>query len=284
MTLMKVRLGRRRDRENLRPLTEKEIQKKLYGGYVEAPLPPESSEPLRVEFPPAFKKGKTRPALPSKIKKIRISIPWGKIVSAFAVGFKATFSATRILVSRIATGWGLGILVAALLFVGIHSLNNYRTAAMKAAKPRRPEMVQRVFKRKVRTPEKFPSPLQPATPEAKQPAKREEKVSSPVLPSPAAVNVVKEPPIALPPPETGKPYVIQVCTYANENDANKLVNQMKQAGLPAFAQSLARTNGKTFYLVFLGRFETFREAQVKLKAFRSEPLARDFPDSFVREL
>ena len=268
---MKVRLGKRRERESLRPLTEKEIQKKLYGGYIEAPLPPESSEPLRVE-PSAPKKGKTRPTLPIKIKKIRISIPWGKIASAFAVAFKATFSATRILVSRIATGWGLGILVAAVLFVGIHSLNNYRTAAMKAAKPRRPEMIQRVFKRKVRAPE------------TKQPPTREEKVSSPV-PSPAAAeNVVKEPPVAPPSPETGKLYVIQVCTYANENDANKLVNQMKQAGLPAFAHSLARTNGKTFYLVFLGRFETFREAQVKLKAFRSEPLARDFPDSFVREL
>ena len=279
MTLMKVRLGEKKGKDSLRPLTEKEIQKKLYGGYLDTPQVEEEAEPEWVA-PPKSKKGKeTRTvALPKEPKKkITVSIPWGKIAASLSVAFKTLVGMVRILLSRVATGWSLGIVAIVVLFLAVHSLNSYRTAAMKATKPKRPQTIEMARRRR------RPNPPNKTVQLSLEKKPLRQEMMPPLMPVSPVLSVVKE---ITPPPASGtqKPYVIQVCTYASEADANKLVDQMKQLHLSAFAQSLARSSGKTFYLVFLGRFETFQEAQLKLKEFRSQPIAKDFQDSFVREL
>jgi cell division septation protein DedD len=163
---------------------------------------------------------------------------------------------------------GASVLAIALVFFAIHSLNVYRANAMKRA-PKPPVKVSAV---REKTPPPVPASVEPAsTPltEAKQTILAEppatKKPTAPSLPS-------------------AKAYVIQICSYAREEDAQRLTNEMLQKNLPAFYNQVDRANGKAFYLVFLGRFASFQEAQGKLDEFRKDPSAQDFADSFVRSL
>ena len=296
MTLMKAPPLGRKEKKSLRPLTEKEIQQKLYGGYLEdSQSVIEKESEIEWVAPPKIKIVKekatrTPPALPKK--KIAISIPWKKIgrqslfivqrtLVLLSVFFKALWSAARFLGSKFNNGWTLGILAVFVLFLAVHGLNSYRTTAMKTAKPKGMAASEKFRRKRVLFP-KATKALQPAS--ENQPVRHETVIPS-VVPVPPVMNMVKEPPSSpLSAAETAQPYVIQVCTYANQTDANKLVDRMKELHLPAFVQPLVRSNGKAYYLVFLGRFETFQEAQIKLKQFRSQPIAQSFQDSFVPEL
>jgi len=235
--MIKVRIGRE-SQESLRPLTEKEIQKKLYGAYAESvPLEEERVEPKRLDL--------RGPKEKKKIAWRKLLAPAGKIVSFIWKAAKR--------VEKIPARWGVGFFSVVLVFLAIHALNAYRTQAMKVPRPA-PEA----------------APLEPVVSEARE----EINLPPPVLKPVAA--------IPLKPPK--KPYAIQVATYAAQRDAQRLAEQMKEAGFSAFIQPSSRPNGKTFYLVFLGRFATFREAEAKFKEFHRNPLAGDFEDSFIRML
>lgn len=252
MTLMKLRIGRKRDEASLRPLTEKEIQKRLYGAYQEEGGLKEEIESILAE-PRRKEKG----FVFSPEKKASFRRAWQKGVSSFAKAFAGFAKFSAKFLQKTASGWGAGILIVALLFLGIHVLNGYRVKAMKASRPQKQQ-----------------PPAQTRFVEAG---------SGEVPASVAPLPTVQAPPPP-PPPSPRKPYVIQVCTYANQTDAEGLAEKMRAANLPAFVEPMGRTNGKTFYPVFLGRFETFREAQAKLKEFRGRPVSGDFQDSFIRTL
>lgn len=267
MTLTKVRLSWKRERGSLRPLTEKEIQKKLYGTYqgtgmTEERLDLGSLGPTQAE----------KVSAPLPRMKPSFSPDWTKISSVVFIGLKVFGSALRITASRIGTKWGVGVLATTLLFLGVHALNVYRTAAMKSPKAS-------VVQKKITQPAPPPPVQRGATQQPSAP--KEEKIIPSILPVPPVMRVIKDPATPLPPE---KSYVVQICTYANEKDARRLVNQIAGARFPTFLHSIHRPNGKIFYLVLLGRFQTFSEAQTKLKEFRGKPIARDFPDSFVRTL
>lgn len=234
----------KRSESSLRPLTEKEIQEKLYGAYREEEESGVKEGMKSVLAPP-----------PRRKEKIYFSFPRRKVLSILSKGLKGLLKFSRNLLSKWAKGWGLSLLGVALLFLGIHVLNQYRAQAMKAPRS--------VAIRAV-SPPRAPrvSPLEAPTKEEIPPP---EKKPAPLPPSP-------------------KPYVIQVCTYANQTDAEGLAAKMKAAELPAFVEPMGRAGGKTFYPVFLGRFETFQEAQARLKEFRGKPVSRDFQDSFIRTL
>ena len=297
MTMMKVRLGNKKEKSSLRPLTEKEIQKKLYGTLLdssqEEPAPPWVESPRRERersSATTVKSKKIRISLP-KVSIPKVVIPWARIGSGLAIFSKGVFSFTQGFFIRVARGWGLGVIAVVLLFVVVHSLNSYRTTAMKSVRPRQTQTIE--ILRKKRVPKKRVKPAVQAPEEtAIQETQSDPPVKREVLPSlvlvPPVMNMIRDP---RPPKQpvvsettTENRYVIQVCTYSSEEDARQLVEQMKGLGFSAFVHSLARANGKTFYLVFLGRFDSFREAQARLKEFRSQPVAKDFPDSFIREL
>ncbi len=300
MTLLKVHLGRKKEKSSLRPLSEKDIQKKLYGDILQTSEVLSRKETEWVAPPPKFKREFEKKVTIQPRKKISISIPWdkiellgekilwvgGKALLLSGVILKSLLTLGKAIFSRIANGWTLIIIAVFALFFAVQGLNSFRTSAMKKTKLKS-SVTAETFHHRKRS--KQPKAVQ-ALPEAVEP--RQEAVPN-LMPLSSAVSVVKEPPVSIekplaPPtpgnPDKDKPYVVQVCTYANEADADKLVQQMKDLHLSAFTQSLARSNGRTFYLVFLGRFQTFQEAQKKLKEFKSEPISKDFQDSFVREL
>lgn len=252
--MMKVRLGRSKEGVSLRPLTEKEIQQRLYGKYAQG----ESGLKERMEeaeFLNPSRKEKTfildpEVKIPSvSLSKVWSSIPWREVSSLLLKGFQALGAFLGTFFQKAATGWGVSILVVVSLFLAIHALNSYRATAMKISRP-----VPRVE-------------------------------ALPEVAAPFPVPAVKPPvPNNVPPTPVEKPYVVQVCSYDRPSDAERLVEEMVGANLPAFAQPLRRTSGKVFYPVFLGRFETPQEAQSALREFLKKPIAKDFSDSFVRSL
>lgn len=304
MILTKVRIGNKKEKISLKPLSEKEIQRKLYGSILSSTSVEEAPEPRWME-PPKFKEVREvkevkdtkefkekekkpvteRPWITLPETKINISIPWKKIGAACSAIFKTAFGLGKVFFSRLATAWGMGALIVAVLFISVHSLNTFRTKAMKAPKQDDSMVLVRKAARQkaaqVKQETKVPESTLPPSPVVKERASKE-------VPLPAAVVVPGLPgleqPAAVPPVSTQDAYVIQVCTYASQTDAEKLIEGLKGEQLSAFFQSSTRSSGKTFYLVFLGRFKDLRESQARLKEFRSKSISKSFSDSFIRTL
>lgn len=251
---MRIHLGKKREEDSLRPLTEKEIQERLYGRYQNAGG---VKEKFDIEFPPPGRKERPLlfgPQLPSPL-----SLPWRQWLLSGQRGGEAVWNGLKSLLDRTSRGVGMGLLVLGTLFVAVHALNTYRGKAIQEQKTRpRGESPESPLKR--------PSEEVPSLPA--------KTVIAP--PPPPVENTVA------PGPERG--YAVQICTYAREEDAGRLVRAIQEAQFPAFVQPMERANGKTFYPVFIGRFQTYQEAQKKLQEFRSKPISNDFPDSFVRAI
>ncbi len=265
--MIKIRLGRRRDDSSLRPLSEKEIQKRLYGSFFEEttktqeppPVEPAWNEPVRKaqKDEPRVSVTVKKPAAPPRLKP-SFKFPWKEIASVLSEVASALMGTARRFLPKISNKWVIGVAIVVALFAGIHVLNIYRANAMKAPKISAAEPMPTAA---VSFPEE---PLEGVS----------EPPDSPLEPpTPAAPKV-----------QVKKPYVVQVATYANQRDAERLTDQISGSGFSAFVYTSGRPGGKTFYLVCLGRFETFQEAQAQFKSFKDKSLAKDFPDSFVRVL
>ncbi|MBI2167059.1 MAG: SPOR domain-containing protein [Candidatus Omnitrophica bacterium] len=265
--MLKVRLGVKRGPDSLRPLTEKEIQQKLYGSYQEEPA---LKEKINTEFlDPLRKESSLGPETKSKNNQ-SARFPWKEAGSAFVTLAQSVWGILKRITGRKTMGWVALGTVAASLFLSVNALNLYRTEAMKNPKP----------PSRVVTPREESTLLRPSPKRAERPS------ALPIESAPAqgqeVPERVSEPAPVAPPAE--KVFVVQVATYARETDGERVVKQMIEAGLPAFGKPLRRTSGKTFHLVFLGPFKTFEDAQAELKKFRALPASQNFPDSFVRSL
>lgn len=278
----------KKEKTSLKPLSEKEIQRKLYGNilsstsveeapetrWTEAPKPKEQRKPI-IETP--------RFTLPQP-SKINISIPWEKIGSTASTVFKSLYGLGKIIFSRMATVWGMGALIVAVLFISVHSLNTFRTKAMKAPKQDfNSYQARKAARQKEVRPKLEAKPLEtapPLSPVTKEVAKETTLLA---VSAPPDEPIAKEP-TPLPPTANQDPYVIQVCTYASQADAEKLIEELKAGQFNAFFQSSTRSSGKTYYPVYLGRFKDLRQSQAKLKEFRSKLISKSFPDSFIRTL
>jgi cell division septation protein DedD len=263
--VIKVRLGKRKKEENLRPLSEQEIQEKLYGGIHRELL----EEGGATETDGREGRPSNLLIAPPKKKKASLWPKIGKSVwSALKFFLRTLFNFMSAVWGKLSTRWGASILAVGLVFFAIHSLNVYRASAMKRT-PKPPVKVSAVRERAVPP---APAPVEPAA----------------IPPADLKQTVLTEPPStkkpAAPLLPSAKAYVIQICSYAREEDAQRLTNDMVQRNLPAFYDRVDRGSGKAFYLVFLGRFTSFQEAQAKLDEFRKDPVAKDFADSFVRSL
>ncbi|MBI4357871.1 MAG: SPOR domain-containing protein [Candidatus Omnitrophica bacterium] len=82
-----------------------------------------------------------------------------------------------------------------------------------------------------------------------------------------------------------KYYAVQVCTYQREQDALQLIEELKNSRFPAFYVRLPSRQQKTlYYVVFLGKEETYQAASAKLKEFRKTQIFQRFSDSFIRSI
>ncbi|MFA6601190.1 MAG: SPOR domain-containing protein, partial [Candidatus Omnitrophota bacterium] len=154
-----------------------------------------------------------------------------------------------------------------VVFLAIHTLNVNREAAMKV-----PVKTVRVVEApKSPEPETAPAAAEAQTP---QEAKRAQALAS----ESAAAAVPSQPQREL----TG--YGVQVATYVNQEDSAQVLAKFEQAGFSAYVKTQARPEGKHFYSVFLGPFETYRTAQEELAKFKKRDVSKPFQDAFIRPI
>ncbi|GEM_PF-4051471 len=80
-------------------------------------------------------------------------------------------------------------------------------------------------------------------------------------------------------------YAVQICTYQKEADAKALTAELKTSKFSAFYERMQSTQNKTpYYVVFLGKDESFAHATSNLKSFRKSEHYQKFPDAFVRSV
>lgn len=291
---MSVPLSGKRKDDGLRPLSEKEIQEKLYGEFHKVIAAGEDDLAVEVTEKPAFAFSGPggKPAQPPKISpprpvlqrrslpRVKISLPWRQVYSVFLTAFGALGNLLKAVLGKLGTGWGVGTVIVVAIFVAVHLLNAYRTTAMKTAKPRPTRAVSRAL------PKALPLVSPPLDEESVvRPVTLNETPLRPAGPAPAAFPVTPAPEAR--PARAGFPsklFTLQVATYARSEDAVNLAQKLEQEGWEAFSLPSPRSNGKVFHPVYVGRFANFQEAQAKLKEFKARPVSREFPDSFIRSL
>lgn len=266
-------IGIKKEKDELRPLTEKEIRQKLYGSYYDESPPRQENTVEFLEPPKKTKNIILAPEKKSKSKLDRtipkVSIPWNRIFSVIWKGSELGGTAVvnfgravfNLFLNKIGPRWTVGILATVILFLAVSALNEFRAKAMQKKAIRLPAGL-------TATEEPVNTAVRPST-----------KINQVLFPA-------DEPPLKQIPADkdTQKPYVIQICIYAREEDARKLADQLNKDGLPAFFREVYRPNAKTYYPVFLGRYSNFNQAQSELGKFRKRPIAEKFLDSFVRTL
>jgi len=86
------------------------------------------------------------------------------------------------------------------------------------------------------------------------------------------------------PPAAARQYTIQVCTYVAETDAQGLVDKLIADKLPAFYEPSGNLSGgqAKFYVVYLGRDNSYTDSRIRLNRFKTMPIAQDFTDAFIR--
>ena len=241
------------------------------------------SELLRTVQKPKLAKPVFQPVLP----KIKLpALPWktllsgiaGGLTAVFRTAFSGIFALGRVVDFRregVRTGlaWGSGIVVLVLLLAAIHGLNSKREYAMKTA-PQTPKKTAVKIAPAKKTVPVIPAAaeieIQNAEPTADSALSAAE--TKPTLQKEAAADVSK-----------GR-FVIQVATYVIRDDANRLAEDLKKTQTRGFVKGLSRASGKTYYSVFLGRFENYQAAQDALAKFKKTDLSRSFKDAFMRTL
>lgn len=180
------------------------------------------------------------------------------------------------------------VMVAAL-FIGVFRLNDQRKKAMLGELP----TVSKVVVPPVSAPSaSIDSVLQPVVSESTEAAdlaQREESQemilkalenSAGVSQSLSPISASSASAVAT----IGK-YVVQVATYSVLEDANRIVQSLKQAGFESFYKKQVRSStGQSFFTVCLGRFESYANAQETLAKFRKAAVARPFQDAFIRTM
>lgn len=199
---------------------------------------------------------------------------------------------------------GATAIVFAFIFFGIHQLNLRRETAMKqppkavviprhakesksrpaetetTAAVKETNAVKAVAEKKAGVAKKTAEVA--AVPAAGTTAKTPEAAKTvEVVPAVPAAKPVEKTPVAGKKIE-GPAYVIQVATFAAQEDAQKLAERFKAESFNAFIKPLSRSGGRVYYCVFIGRFATSQEADTILAEFKKKEIAQPFQDAFIR--
>ena len=292
---MAMFLKKRRD-ENLRVLTEREIQEKLYGHFrqktvaveeeeavpavqeppqkterdlfVPAAEPVEKKEPLYKPRPaPAAKKpNRFLKDIGGTVKKSFTSV--ANKVSAVSLPKVPTVKKPRWvekLETLPLTSVAAAFFAAVLLVVGLRAVMHIGFNAWP---------VERILQA-----HKMAVPAGDVQEPDETPVEENIiiKVSETVASAPK-VEVLKAPA----PSPLKKYYTIQLVVYENVSLADKQVQRLKAKKLDAFHKSVKTSRGKERYQVFLGHFPTFDDAQSRLAKYKKANLLTEFSDSFVR--
>jgi hypothetical protein len=162
--------------------------------------------------------------------------------------------------------------VMTLIFFGIHFLNDKREVAMKIP----PKVTHSAAVRKVVVPAPVIPKPEPKT-ENVQSAETDNRAAQGAEESREAATVA-ETSIA------AKAFVVQVATYVNEDDAKAVIDRFRRASFSAVVKVQRRSEGKHFYSVFLGPYESYRKAQEDLAKFKKNDVSKPFQDAFIRSM
>ena len=79
-------------------------------------------------------------------------------------------------------------------------------------------------------------------------------------------------------------YAVQICVYEKENEAKQLVNNLKAKKYPAYFTTRVSSTGKTYYNICVGKFPTEKTASSFLDKIKGKKEFEEFKDSFVKKL
>ena len=79
-------------------------------------------------------------------------------------------------------------------------------------------------------------------------------------------------------------YAVQVCVYEKEYEAKQLVNTLKAKNYPAYFTTRVSSKGTTYYNICVGKFPTEKTASSFLDKIKGKKEFEEFKDSFVKRL
>ncbi len=236
---------------SLQSLNEEEIQKKLYGTFHKNTKSQNASVTFNTPKQSAFTRPQSSEPLPPSDLDASIKHSIDKILKGFQ-----------------SFPWKFSIVVIGCLIFGIYLLQFLSGAVHQFSKlkPSKQYMIsvagQSVEKasRKGETSKAIP-------------VKKTEQLAviAPVQADKAMIDSPKK-----------SYYAVQICTYQKEADAKALSAELKNLNFSTF---YLRMQGKIpYYVVFLGKDESYAGANEKLKEFRNSEQYQKFPDAFIRSI
>lgn len=258
--------------DNLRPLTEREIQERLYGQYrtkvpvVDSGIPP---VPAPQSVGELFAPPEHHPVEENRVQPVQLSERSAEqaAIPSYAVSHRskkcpsrATWEFPVAIISRFGKPkWiqkieGIPLSMITVIFFGLV----FAAVGVRA--------VSQLFLGPLSQIKRIPEPAH--------------EVSGVAPGSGKSVALPHEP--AASPSLAKKFYTIQLVVYDDPRITQRLVDSLKSKNLDAFTRAIKTSRGKDRYLVFLGHYRTYQEAESELSRYRKANLLATFPDSFVR--
>ena len=96
-------------------------------------------------------------------------------------------------------------------------------------------------------------------------------------------QIAKKTPLA-PTKQLAAKYAVQICVYEKEDEAKRLVNNLKAKKYPAYFTTRVSSKGKIYYNIYVGKFPTEKTASSFLDKIKGKKEFEQFKDSFVKRL
>ncbi len=131
-----------------------------------------------------------------------------------------------------------------------------------------------------------PQEVQPVAPSSATAPRAQEPISAPRDPeAPSRPERPEKQPGEAGLPDPAVPYyTIQVCIYESEARSRTLQKELQAQGFETYYDRRTNRSGNSLYRVYVGKYGTFEGAQDALKDFLNSPVAKRFPDSFLRKV
>ena len=257
------------EREELKPLNEKDIQERLYGQYrkgiVRTPdttRQNESKNEGRSEFSSSSKYEVTSGQLTNPWESLTLSIQG----AAKRIPWRFAGVVLIVLIASLVVGRGTANWIEHMRETKRLREETVRAESLPV------ELKPNVSQKRLRSTTEGSGPLTSVEPESKVTASLfNQKQSAQV----AISNEMKQ-----------RVYAIQICTYQREEDASHLVSELEALKFDAFHRKIQSTSSRpnSYFVVFLGKRDTFGAAHALLKEFKKTTLFNHFSDAFIRSL
>jgi len=253
-------------------LGEKEIQERLYGNYHR---PERAKSVATTERPRESFNNSSQSVTQAPVPVAEPKVPFGERVRSAWTKFEPGLESFLKSFPWKFAAMVIGGLVAVILF--FQGVTYVFEGASHWLEERRESSEARLAEKE--------AIAERADKEAARAAEERDAIEEARVSSAGDASMSELPPVGTPTTVSAKSYGVQVCTYQRENDARRLVAQLKNSNFDAFyRESRSRALGIPFFEVFLGRANSYQIAKDHLATFKQSNLHTDFQDSFIRSL